>query len=75
VLLVGEPSSAASGPLAGNCSWQEGLVVHPELADGIAGIDDVARQGLRLVSREPGAEDAIARVASGIRSSNVVRCL
>jgi putative molybdopterin biosynthesis protein len=40
----------------GFCSWQEGLVLSPELVGGIAGVEDAARQGLRLVNREPGAE-------------------
>jgi putative molybdopterin biosynthesis protein len=40
----------------GFCSWREGLVLRPELADGICGVADVARRGLRLVNREPGSE-------------------
>jgi putative molybdopterin biosynthesis protein len=40
----------------GFCSWREGLVLRPELADGISGVADVARRGLRLVNREPGSE-------------------
>jgi putative molybdopterin biosynthesis protein len=40
----------------GFCSWREGLVLRPDLADGIAGLGDVARRGLRLVNREPGSE-------------------
>jgi putative molybdopterin biosynthesis protein len=44
------------GQVIGFCSWQEGLVVRPELAGGISGIGDVAGRGLRLVNREPGAE-------------------
>jgi putative molybdopterin biosynthesis protein len=40
----------------GFCSWQEGLVLTPELADGISGIKDAVRRGLRLVNREQGAE-------------------
>lgn len=40
----------------GFCSWREGLVLRPELADGISGLADVARRGLRLVNREPGSE-------------------
>ena len=44
------------GEVIGFCSWQEGLVLRPELADRIAGIQDVAGTGLRLVNREPGAE-------------------
>jgi putative molybdopterin biosynthesis protein len=44
------------GEVIGFCSWREGLVVQPDLADGIRGVGDVARRGLRLVNREPGAE-------------------
>ena len=44
------------GEVIGFCSWREGLVLRPELADRISGIQDVARNGLRLVNREPGAE-------------------
>ena len=44
------------GQVIGFCSWREGLVVRPDLADGIAGVEDVARRSLRLVNREPGAE-------------------
>ena len=44
------------GQVIGFCSWQEGLVMRPELADGISGVGDVGRRGLRLVNREPGAE-------------------
>jgi putative molybdopterin biosynthesis protein len=40
----------------GFCSWREGLVLGPGLADGVTGLRDVARQGLRLVNREPGSE-------------------
>ena len=38
----------------GFASWREGLVVRP--GAGVRGLDDVARQGLRLVNREPGAQ-------------------
>jgi putative molybdopterin biosynthesis protein len=44
------------GQVIGFCSWQEGLVLRPDLADGISGVRDAARRGLRLVNREPGAE-------------------
>lgn len=44
------------GEVIGFCSWREGLVLRPELADGISSVGDVARRGLRLVNREPGAE-------------------
>jgi putative molybdopterin biosynthesis protein len=40
----------------GFCSWREGLVLRPDAADGVAGLGDVARRGLRLVNREPGSE-------------------
>ena len=38
----------------GFASWREGLVVRPGAQ--VRGLDDVARQGLRLVNREPGAQ-------------------
>ena len=44
------------GEVIGFCSWREGLVLRPELADRTSGIQDVAGSGLRLVNREPGAE-------------------
>ena len=44
------------GEVIGFCSWREGLVLRPELADGISGLQDLTGSGLRLVNREPGAE-------------------
>jgi putative molybdopterin biosynthesis protein len=44
------------GEVIGFCSWWEGLVLRPELAGRISGLQDVAGTGLRLVNREPGAE-------------------
>jgi len=44
------------GEVIGFCSWREGMVVRPYLADKIASVQDVADSGLRLVNREPGAE-------------------
>jgi putative molybdopterin biosynthesis protein len=44
------------GQVIGFCSWQEGLALRPELAEGISSVADAARRGLRLVNREPGAE-------------------
>jgi putative molybdopterin biosynthesis protein len=44
------------GEVIGFCSWREGLVLRPELAVGVRGVGDLARRGLRLVNREPGAE-------------------
>jgi molybdate-binding protein len=40
--------------MVGFASWREGLVVRP--GTQVRGLDDVARQGLRLVNREPGAQ-------------------
>jgi putative molybdopterin biosynthesis protein len=40
--------------VVGFASWREGLAVRPGTA--VRGLDDVARQGLRLVNREPGAQ-------------------
>jgi putative molybdopterin biosynthesis protein len=40
--------------VVGFASWREGLVIRP--GTQVRGLDDVARQGLRLVNREPGAQ-------------------
>jgi molybdate-binding protein/DNA-binding XRE family transcriptional regulator len=40
--------------VVGFASWREGLVVRH--GTQVRGLDDVARQGLRLVNREPGAQ-------------------
>jgi putative molybdopterin biosynthesis protein len=42
------------GEVVGFASWREGLVVRP--GTHVRGLDDVARQRLRLVNREPGAQ-------------------
>jgi putative molybdopterin biosynthesis protein len=44
------------GEVLGFCSWREGLVLRPELADSVTGLGDIARRGLRVVNREPGSE-------------------
>jgi putative molybdopterin biosynthesis protein len=44
------------GEVIGFCAWREGLVLQPELAGRISGLQDLAGSGLRLVNREPGAE-------------------
>jgi putative molybdopterin biosynthesis protein len=44
------------GEVIGFCSWREGLVLRPDVADGVFSVSDVARRKLRLVNREPGAE-------------------
>jgi putative molybdopterin biosynthesis protein len=45
------PGGAA---VVGFAAWREGLVVRP--GTGVRGLTDVARQGLRLVNREAGAQ-------------------
>jgi putative molybdopterin biosynthesis protein len=40
----------------GFSSWREGLVLRPEAGEGICGLADLARRGLRLVNREEGSE-------------------
>jgi molybdate-binding protein/transcriptional regulator with XRE-family HTH domain len=44
------------GEVIGFCAWREGLVLRPDLADGISGVTDLAERRLRLANREPGAE-------------------
>jgi len=55
----GVPGDGTSGipggaEAVGFASWREGLVVRPGAE--VRGLDDVARRGLRLVNREPGAQ-------------------
>jgi putative molybdopterin biosynthesis protein len=52
----GDDTSGIPGDaeVVGFASWREGLVVRPGAE--VRGLDDVARQGLRLVNREPGAQ-------------------
>jgi putative molybdopterin biosynthesis protein len=42
--------------VVGFTAWREGLVVRPELRSTVTGLGAVARHGLRIVNREPGAE-------------------
>jgi molybdate-binding protein/DNA-binding XRE family transcriptional regulator len=42
--------------VVGFTAWREGLVLRPELAGAVGGLDAVAAKGLRIVSREAGAE-------------------
>jgi molybdate-binding protein/DNA-binding XRE family transcriptional regulator len=52
---AGDPAELpGGGEVVGFASWREGLVVRP--GTHVRGLDDVARQGLRLVNREPGAQ-------------------
>ena len=52
----GDDTSGIPGgaEVVGFAFWREGLVVRPGAE--VRGLDDVARQGLRLVNREPGAQ-------------------
>jgi molybdate-binding protein len=51
----GDTSGIPGGAeVVGFASWREGLVVRPGAE--VRGLGDVARQGLRLVNREPGAQ-------------------
>ena len=55
-------NTAAAGHLPGGAdvvgftAWREGLVIRPELAGTVTGLDVLARHRLRLVNREAGAE-------------------
>jgi putative molybdopterin biosynthesis protein len=55
---TGDPAELLEIPggaeVAGFTSWREGLVVRHEAQ--VTGLTDVARRGLRLVNREPGAQ-------------------
>lgn len=42
--------------VVGFAAWREGLAVRPVLKSAVTGLDSVARYGLRIVNREPGAE-------------------
>jgi putative molybdopterin biosynthesis protein len=51
----GPPLPEGAG-VVGFTAWREGIVLRPELRNEVAGLDSVARRGLRIVNREPGAE-------------------
>ncbi|MBO0806525.1 MAG: substrate-binding domain-containing protein, partial [Nocardiopsaceae bacterium] len=52
-IAAGLPGGA---DVVGFTAWREGLVLRPELAATVGGLDAVAAKGLRLVNREPSAE-------------------
>ena len=54
--IPGDDTSGIPGgaEVVGFASWREGLVVRPGAE--VRGLNDVARRGLRLVNREPGAQ-------------------
>lgn len=42
--------------VVGFTAWREGLAVRPGLKSVVTGLDAIAKHGLRIVNREPGAE-------------------
>jgi len=42
--------------VVGFTAWREGLAVRPDLKPVVTGLDAIAKLGLRIVNREPGAE-------------------
>jgi putative molybdopterin biosynthesis protein len=44
------------GGVVGFARWREGIALRPELRPVVTGLDAIARHGLRLVNREPGAQ-------------------
>jgi putative molybdopterin biosynthesis protein len=50
------PDLPGGAEVVGFTSWREGLVFRPGLVGTVHGLGDIARRGLRLVNREPGAE-------------------
>ncbi len=47
------PDDAA---VVGFTAWREGIALRPELRAAVTGLDSIARGGLRIVNREPGAQ-------------------
>jgi putative molybdopterin biosynthesis protein len=47
------PEGAA---VVGFTGWREGIALRPELSSVVTGLDSIARNRLRIVNREPGAE-------------------
>lgn len=50
------PGGDADAMAVGFATWREGLMVRPELAHAVRGLEDVARLGARLVNRDRGSE-------------------
>jgi putative molybdopterin biosynthesis protein len=42
--------------VVGFTAWREGFAVRPDLKSVVTGLDAIAKHGLRIVNREPGAE-------------------
>jgi molybdate-binding protein/transcriptional regulator with XRE-family HTH domain len=52
----GKEAAPEGAAVVGFTAWREGIVLRPELSSLVTGLDSVARRGLRIVNREPGAE-------------------
>jgi len=52
----GENDIPDGADLVGFTAWREGFVVPGDLRSTVTGLDAIAKNGLRLVNREPGAE-------------------
>jgi putative molybdopterin biosynthesis protein len=52
----GGPPVPEGASVFGFTAWREGIVLRPELRPAVTGLAAIARQGLRIVNREPGAE-------------------
>jgi molybdate-binding protein/transcriptional regulator with XRE-family HTH domain len=50
------PPVPEGASVIGFTAWHEGFALRPELKATVTGLDTIARQGLRIVNREPGAE-------------------
>jgi molybdate-binding protein/DNA-binding XRE family transcriptional regulator len=55
--------------------WEQGLMLQPENPKGLRGVEDLARRGVRIINREPGAGARVLldrKLASlGIRSAEI----
>ena len=51
-----DPPVPEGAGVLGFTAWREGIVLRPELRSAVTGLDAIARHGLRIVNREPGAE-------------------
>ena len=50
------PPVPEGASVVGFTAWREGIALRPELEPGVTGLGTIAREGLRIVNREPGAE-------------------
>jgi molybdate-binding protein len=50
------PTTPEGAGVVGFTAWREGIALRPELQSVVTGLESIARHGLRIVNREPGAE-------------------